>query len=64
MTHLVKRAPQLNKRTPTTSTRHHQRWAITRFVVKEIVTVDALMTPSAFFVFLHLRVEHVLPIMS
>jgi hypothetical protein len=37
MTQLVKRAPPLNKKNPTTGTWGHQRRAIATFAVKEIV---------------------------
>jgi hypothetical protein len=50
MTQLVKHAPPFITKKSTTSPWHHQRRAITRFVVKEIVIADALMMPRGLVV--------------
>jgi hypothetical protein len=36
---------KLLKKNPTTSTRHHQRRPVTRFIVKELVIARVLMVP-------------------
>jgi hypothetical protein len=64
MAKLVNRAPPLNKKNSTTSTWCHQRWAITKCIVQEIVISGVDDATYLLWGFSCSWVAHVLPIES